>query len=127
MTNETSDESARTYKIPEIREPTLFDFIAKNFVPEIFRFAEYVTVSGFAFYLAIKTNALGLYAFAILLYAGTYWYVMDKHIAFIKVLEFRNVWVMRVTSWLLVIVGLVAITYVQWLVIRIASIQVGGK
>lgn len=29
------------YIIPEVREPTLFDYIVKNWIPELFKVTEY--------------------------------------------------------------------------------------
>lgn len=127
MTEDEKENTTKIYRIPEIREPTLFDYIVQNIVPEIFRFTEYVTFTGFILYLAIKTESSVLYAFSILLYGCVYWYVMDKQISLVKRLQFRNVWVMRVTSWLLLIGGVVVLIYVQSLVLHIASAQYGNK
>jgi hypothetical protein len=126
MREEAEGKTSKKYRIPEQREPTVFDYIAQKVVPEVFRFAEYVTLAGFALYLAKKTESAGLHAFAMLLYACLFWYVMDKQIAFVKVLEFRNIWVMRITSWSLLIAGGALIMYVQWLMSSIASAQLNG-
>ena len=116
-------EGPTTYRIPEVREPTLFDYIVQHVIPEIFRFTEYVTLSGFVFYLAIKTKSTLLFVFAFVLYGCIQWYVMDKQIALVKRLEFHNVWAMRATSWLLLAVGIVAVWGSLSLVLQIASAQ----
>lgn len=117
----------RTYLIPEIREPTLFDYIVAHIIPEIFRFTQYVTLTGFIFYLAMKINSKPLYAFAFVLYACVYWYVMDKCIAFVKKLEFRHLWTMRLTSWLLVVVNALIVTAAGALALAVGAAQLGQK
>ena len=119
----TTAKKTKTYKIPEIRERTLFDYIAERIVPEIFTFTEYVTVAGFMLYLAKKTQSTGLYAFSFVLYTCVLWYVMDKQIAFVKSLEFQNVWVMRITSWILMFVGIAMVLSSTILVASIAAAQ----
>jgi hypothetical protein len=120
-----SEREPTIYRIPEVREPTLFDYIVQKIIPEIFKFTEYLTLSGFIYFLALKTKNSLLSAFAYVLYGGILWYVMDKNIAFIKKLEFRNVWVMRATSWALVGIGLVLLFGSLALVSQIATAQLG--
>lgn len=122
MTTDSEDER-KIYKIPEVREPTLHDYIAHHIVPELFRFTEYVTLAGFVLYLSLKTERMLLHAFAMMLYGCVLFYVMDKQIAFVQRLEFRNVWVMRVTSWMLVILGAIVTFSSLLLVLSIASAQ----
>lgn len=118
-----NEKSNTKYKIPEVREPTLFDYIAEHVVPEIFKFTEYVTFAAFILYLAKKTEFTILYVFSSVLYGCVLWYVMDKQIAFVKKLEFRNIWLMRITSLVLLLVGVAAVLVSLLLVSSIASAQ----
>lgn len=122
MTTESEPERP-IYRIPESREPTLFDYIVQHVIPEIFRFTEYVTLAGFVLYLSIKTESKLLAAFASVLYGCILWYLIDKQITFVKRLEFRSVWAMRFTSWLLLAVGTVVNFGSLLLVISIAAAQ----
>ncbi len=120
-----SNGGRKIYRIPEDREPTLFDYIVQHVIPEIFRFTEYATLAGFVFYLALKTKSPLLYVFAFVLYGCIQWYVMDKQISLVKRLEFHNVWAMRVTSWVLLVLGVIVVWGSLSLVLLIASAQYG--
>ncbi len=120
-----SEREPTIYRIPEGREPSLFDYIVQKIIPGIFKFTEYLTLSGFIYFLALKTKNYLLSVFACILYGCIMWYVMDKHIAFVKKLEFRNVWVMRATSWVLVVIGMLLLLGALALVSQIATAQLG--
>lgn len=120
-----SESEPAIYRIPEGREPSLFDRIAQKIIPEIFKFTEYLTLSGFIYFLALKTKNSLLSVFAYVLYGCVLWYVTDKHIAFVKKLEFRNVWMMRAASWALVVIGMVLLFGSLALVSQIATAQLG--
>ncbi|GGI18269.1 hypothetical protein GCM10008066_13160 [Oxalicibacterium faecigallinarum] len=117
-----NDDKRLLYRIPEIHEPTLFDYIVKQ-IPKIFRFTEYLTITGFILYLALKTESKLLYAFSTVLYGCVLFYVMDKQITFVKKLEFRNVWIMRITSLFLLVLGVVLVFGSLQLVLSIATAQ----
>ena len=92
-------------------------------ISEIFKFTEYVTFSAFVLYLAKKTEFTILYVFSSVLYGCVLWYVMDKQIAFVKILKFQNIWFMRIASLVLLIVGVAVVLVSLALALSIASAQ----
>lgn len=121
---DSKETAQKKYLIPEIREPTLFDFIVEKIVPEIFKFAEYCSVAGFILFVAIKTNSMIAYGFAYLLYGCVYFHTNHVMVNFVKKLEFKTVWRMRIASWVLLLVGVVLMGSTLLVVLQIASAQV---
>lgn len=117
------DQKPTIYRIPEIREPTLFDAVVERVVPEVFRFAEYATLSGFVIFLGNKADNALLRFFGHVLLGCVFFYVMHHWIALIKSLEFRSVWTMRVASALLLVFGLAFVLSAIIVVMLIASTQ----
>ncbi len=98
-------DEAGFYRIPEIREPTLFDGIVLNVVPKLFKLAEMLTLAGFVEFAAQKTSSWPLKGLSILLFISVIFVCLSGWTEFIKKMKFRRRWVMQVVSWLLIPVG----------------------
>lgn len=113
------------FRIPETRDPTLFDYVVEKVVPELFRFAEYSTVAGFVVYLGNRTNNVFITSFGYVLLTGVFFFAMSKLLKFVKALEFKRAWTMWLAYALLLPSGTLFVLSATALVFMIASAQVG--
>lgn len=95
MNGESKGRFKKTYIIPEVREPTLFDYVVRNVIPAVFKTIEYLLVAGLMLFLGMISNSLMITGVGYILLGAAYFYVTDKHIKFIKGLRFKTLWKMR--------------------------------
>ena len=94
------------YRIPEVREETLFDFIAITVVPKILRFAEILALAGFTEFAARRTNSWPIKVLAFLVLFCAFIHASWAMTELVKRLKFKRYWAMRAAFWILIPVGL---------------------
>jgi len=114
------------YRIPEIRERTLFDAIVEGVIPEVFTIAEYSAVAGFVIFVAAKANSKLAGAFGAILFGCVMWHVMYKMTNIIKQLEFRTRWGMRIAYFVTLFSSVALLFGILLVILQMAAVQIKG-